>query len=71
MKKIWYNTVMYAGFSWHVPRLLLLLPVAAMSGATLARTIVLPAQPVSPFADTEVSTNVPINGADIGYTVLP
>ncbi len=61
---------MHVGFSWHVPRLLLLLPVAAMSGAALARTIVLPAQPVSPFADTEVSTNVPINGADVSCSDL-
>ncbi len=35
-----------------------------------ARTIVVQPQPVSPYADTEVSTNVVINKADISYSDL-
>lgn len=34
------------------------------------RTVVVPTMPVSPYADTEVSTNIPINKADIGYSDL-
>jgi len=41
-----------------------------MPFAALARTILVPAMPASPFADTEVSTNVPINKADISYSDL-
>ena len=41
-----------------------------MPFAAFARTILVPAQPVSPFADTEVSTNIPINKADISYSDL-
>ena len=35
-----------------------------------ARTVSLPAMPVSPYADTEVSTNVAINKAQISYSDL-
>ena len=42
----------------------------AMPFAALARTILVPTQPVSPYLDTEVSTNVPINKADISYSDL-
>ena len=36
----------------------LLFAVAAVGMQTIARTIVVPPQPVSPYADTEVSTNI-------------
>ena len=42
----------------------------AMPFAALARTILVPTQPVSPYLDTEVSTNVPINKAVISYSDL-
>ena len=42
----------------------------AMPFAALARTILVPTQPLSPYLDTEVSTNVPINKADISYSDL-
>ena len=35
-----------------------------------AWTVSVPTMPVSPFADTEVSTNIPINKADISYSDL-
>lgn len=41
-----------------------------MPFSALARTILVPTQPVSPYLDTEVSTNVPINKADISYSDL-
>jgi len=44
--------------------------VAAMSVGAFARTVVVPSQTVSPYADTEVSTNVVINKADISYSDL-
>ena len=37
------------------------------AGVATARVILVPTQSVSPYADTEVSTNIPINKADIGY----
>ena len=44
--------------------------VAAISAGAFARTVIVPSLPVSPYADTEVSTNIPINKADIGYSDL-
>ena len=45
-----------------VNRSILLALIVAMAGwQASARTILLPAQPVSPFADTEVSTNEPLH----------
>ena len=44
--------------------------IATLGTRVFAWTAVVPAQPVSPFADTEVSTNVPINRADISYSDL-
>ena len=44
--------------------------VAAVSIGASARTVVVPAMPVSPYADTEVSTNVAINKAQISYSDL-
>jgi len=42
----------------------------AMPFAALARTILVPTQPMSPYLDTEVTMNVPINKADISYSDL-
>ena len=40
--------------------------VAALAaGASFGWTIQVPSMPVSPYADTEVSTNIPVNRADI------
>ena len=36
----------------------LALLLALLAGSAIARTIVVPPQPVSPYADTEVSTNI-------------
>ena len=47
---------------------LLTILVAAAGMQASARTVSVPAMPVSPFADTEVSTNIPINKADISYS---
>ena len=44
--------------------------VAAVSIGASARTVVVPTMPVSPYADTEVSTNVAINKAQISYSDL-
>ncbi len=44
--------------------------VAAISAGAFARMVIVPSLPVSPYADTEVSTNIPINKADIGYSDL-
>ena len=44
--------------------------VAAAGMQASAWTAHVPAMPVSPFADTEVSTNMPINSADISYSDL-
>ena len=44
--------------------------VAAVSIGASARTVVVSTMPVSPFADTEVSTNMVINKADISYSDL-
>ena len=44
--------------------------VAAAGMQASAWTAHVPAMPVSPFADTEVSTNMPINRADISYADL-
>ena len=41
--------------------------VVLTAGVSLGRTIQLPSMPVSLYADTEVSTNLTINKADIGY----
>ena len=45
--------------------------VAALAAsAAFGWTIQVPSMPVSPYADTEVSTNIPVNRADIGYSDL-
>lgn len=44
--------------------------VAALSVEASAWTVHVQEMPVSPFADTEVSTNMPINRADISYADL-
>ena len=44
--------------------------VAVVSLGASAQAVVVPPQPVSPYADTEVSTNMPINRADISYSDL-
>ena len=45
--------------------------VAALAAsASFGWTIQVPSMPVSPYADTEVSTNIPVNKADIGYSDL-
>ena len=44
--------------------------VAAAGMQASAWTAHVPTMPVSPFADTEVSTNIPINKADISYSDL-
>ncbi|MGN0876375.1 MAG: hypothetical protein ACI4TC_03810 [Kiritimatiellia bacterium] len=44
--------------------------VAAVGMQASAWTLSVPTMPVSPFADTEVSTNIPINKADISYSDL-
>lgn len=44
--------------------------VAAAGMQASAWTVHVPTMPVSPFADTEVSTNIPINKADISYSDL-
>ena len=41
-----------------------------MPFSALAWTLHVPTQPVSPYLDTEVTTNVPINKADISYSDL-
>lgn len=51
-------------------RSILCVVVAAVSIGASARTVVVPAMPVSPCADTEVSTNVAINIAQISYSDL-
>lgn len=51
-------------------RSILCVVVAAVSIGASARTVVVPAMPVSPCADTEVSTNVAINKAQISYSDL-
>lgn len=48
--------------------LTILVAVAGMQAS--AWTVLVQEMPVSPFADTEVSTNVPINRADISYADL-
>ena len=51
-------------------RNLLTILVAAAGMQALARMVVVPAMPVSPYADTAVSTNLAINKADINYVDL-
>ena len=34
---------------------------AVLAGSAFARTVVVPPQPMSPYADTEVSTNIPFS----------
>ena len=52
-------------------RHILFFAVAALAaGASFGWTIQVPSMPVSPYADTEVSTNIPVNKADIGYSDL-
>ena len=51
-------------------RSLLTILVAAAGMQASAWTLSVPTMPVSPFADTEVSTNIPINKADISYSDL-
>ena len=51
-------------------RNLLTILVAAVGMQASARTVVVPTMPVSPYADTEVSTNVAINIAQISYSDL-
>ena len=63
---------MYAGMVrlWSAGTRIACFLAVAMPFAALARTILVPTQPVSPYLDTEVSTNVPINKADISYSDL-
>ncbi len=63
---------MYAGMVrlWTAGTRIACFLTVAMPFAALARTILVPTQPVSPYLDTEVSTNVPINKADISYSDL-
>ena len=51
-------------------RSLLTILVAAAGMQASAWTLSVPTMPVSQFADTEVSTNIPINKADISYSDL-
>ena len=52
-------------------RHILFFAVAALAAsASFGWTIQVPSMPVSPYADTEVSTNIPVNKADIGYSDL-
>ena len=51
-------------------RNLLTILVAAAVIQTSARTVSVPTMPVSPYADTEGSTNIAINIAQISYTDL-
>ena len=39
----------------------LALLLAVLAGSAFARTVVVPPQPMSPYADTEVSTNIPFS----------
>ncbi len=55
--KVYNRRVILVGGSW----LLLPLLMATLGLRVCARTILVPTQPVSPFADTEVSTNVVIH----------
>lgn len=53
------------------PRTILLAGFAALLAAQCgAWQVSVPSMPVSPFADTEVSTNMPINRTDINYADL-
>lgn len=47
-----------------------LMTVVMVLGSASAKAIIVPPQPVSPYADTEVSTNVVINKSDISYSDL-
>lgn len=51
-------------------RFILVALAVAAAGASHAAGFVVDQMPVSPFADTEVSTNVTINKADISYSDL-
>lgn len=51
-------------------RVLTLMTFVMAFGSASAKAIIVPSQPVSPYADTEVSTNVVINKADISYSDL-
>lgn len=51
-------------------RSLIMILVAAAGMQASAWTVHVQEMPVSPFADTEVSTNIPINKADISYSDL-
>ena len=52
-------------------RLLTVLSLPCLVASAFAGTrVVVPSMPVSPFADTDVSTNIPINKADISYSDL-
>ena len=57
--KVYNRRVIVVGGSW----LLLPLLMATLGLRVYARTILVPTLPVSPFADTEVSTNVVIHGS--------
>ena len=57
--KVYNRRVIVVGGSW----LLLPLLMATLGLRVYARTILVPTQPVSQFADTEVSTNVVIHGS--------
>ncbi|MBQ3748437.1 MAG: hypothetical protein II863_13620, partial [Kiritimatiellae bacterium] len=53
------------------PRTILLAGFASLLAAQcVAWQVSVPSMPVSPFADTEVSTNMPINRTDINYADL-
>ena len=58
--KAYKSKVIVVGGRW-LARVLLLLSMATFGLRVCARTILVPTQPVSPFADTEVSTNVVIH----------
>ena len=51
-------------------RISLFTAAAFVSAAVFAGPVVIQSLPVSPYADTEVSTNIPVNKADIGYSDL-
>ena len=51
-------------------RVLALMTFLLAFDSASARVVLVPPQPVSPFADTEVSTNIPVNKVDISYSDL-
>ena len=53
-----------------IPSCTLLVAVALAASVSFGWTIQVSSMPVSPHTDTEVSTNIPVNKADIGYSDL-